>query len=295
MTFPFVYDPLDEKWKHPAPYASCFFLEKAYIDLRCRTLVIRSLPFLARSTVHLPDSISKQEDHPKKIIGIVPPDCIVMSENDEYYAGIDERRCNSGICNHSISSEASSSAPNAMMWGGAPFHAARFITLVFWTKSPEKEWKPPRKHFHPLSDSETTEDSDNSVWESYKKLDDSAGNVYGCRFSDWMMRDLALGLSRHVTEGDEPMGITIVNAVAFMPPHYLRSQKYAERLRSGEATHATAEEHFMQAVKWEQIREKRPLEIKFLTMQEWIKTGEWEDALSEREMRPWLDSMANEA
>lgn len=319
MEYPLSYDPCEIKWKHPAPYAKCFFLDEAFIDLKFRTLVIRGFPLLPRSTVHIPGALNKQDRNLKKLIGIVPAQTEARSEYDEYYIGIGEPRlCGNGTCSGGLPSVAET--PDATMWGGAPFHAAHFITLVFWTKSPVDEWVPPCLHFHPPSKSKTGKHSDgsdsdshsesdeesdgsgsDSNSESHKHSDDSGSDSssefdtfdcspLSCRFSEWMMRDLAMGLSRHCGPGEKPMGITIVNAAAFMPPDYWRSETYSERLQSGQATHADAEHYFMKAVKWEQIRENRPLEIRFLTMKDWIATGEWEDALSEKEMRPWLNA-----
>lgn len=277
MEHPLPYDPSEVKWQHPAAYAKCFFLERAFIDLKFRTLVIRGFPFLPRSTVHIPSGFNERQRSPSKIIGIVPTETEVISEFDEYYAGLGGPRiCCEGTCSGGLATEAT--APNATMWGGAPFHAAPFITIVFWTESPTVEWVPPCLHSHPTTDYDP---------DDYPEL---MGGPRCCYFAEWMVRDLAKGLSRHCTAGEEPMSITIVNAAAFMPPDYWSRETYPERLQSGQATHAEAEEHFMKAVKWEQIRENRPLEIKFLTMQEWIATGEWEDALSEKEMRPWLDA-----
>lgn len=163
----------------------------------------------------------------------------MTTEYDEYYAWLGGPRiCNNGTCSGNMATEAST--PEARMWGGAPFYAAHFIKVAFWTDSPTDEWVPPCMHYHPPSEAEL---------DAYPDLE---GGPRCCNFTEWMLRDLAKALSLACRDGEETMVITNVNASA-LQPHGSCRESYSERLQAGDATHADAEEHFMCAVDWEEV------------------------------------------
>lgn len=183
------------------------------------------------------------------------------------------------------------------MWAGVP-DAARLITLVFWTRSPKEEWVPPCSHFHPQPEMGsddfpfyfTGSESQSDSCESSDGYDLTAA----CHFTSWMMRDLAGAVIRSRGWEAGAKRITVVNAAAFQPPNCHSRKEHVEALRSGEVSHESAEWHFHLGGDWHDFEHKQDLDVQFLTMQDWIKTGEWEEAFSEAEMRPWLDEAGKE-
>ncbi|EKD04902.1 hypothetical protein A1Q2_00848 [Trichosporon asahii var. asahii CBS 8904] len=147
----------------------------------------------------------------------------------------------------------------------------RHIQVVFWTARPGQAWLPPCEHYeeHRMS-----------------------GFDYGEERTVW--RSLAISTVYYRVQR-----VTVVNAAAVLPrtsfieQHELKLKSYQAQLEL-QAAHSA---WFQKELVYKAVSDNRAaLEARqeFLTMEEWIKRGGWEDVFTPEEMQPWLRKMRGE-
>lgn len=141
------------------------------------------------------------------------------------------------------------------------------LEIVFWTSPPGQAWLPPCEHYaeHGMSGFDYNEER--TVWRSLA--------IQAVCFS--------------------VQSVIVVNAAAVLPPSATVEQhelklKTTQEQRQLQTAHSA---WFQRELVFDAVTTNRDLETRqeFLTMEEWIKRGEWEDVFTPEEMQPWLKAM----
>lgn len=152
--------------------------------------------------------------------------------------------------------------------GSYPFgmSGSHRLEVIFWTTCPGQAWIPPCKYYTQRGGPGVCNAEKRTVWR------DLAAYVVGYRIKE----------------------VAVINASAILPPA-LAPAEHEQALLCGQA-HLQAEhawwfeaevEHKVQTY----IPGPRENSYEFMSMEEWIRRGAWQDVFSHDEIEPWLAKM----
>lgn len=163
----------------------------------------------------------------------------------------------------------------SVRWGVRPFWCAPLVTVILWTGSSDAEWLPACLNAGHMTDAECDTDDSDLDYLSPPRYCDALESL-------WIDTGEQVALGGHCTR------LRIVNAAASW-----KSSRWTEDL----AQSVRRVSSFSKVKKLVQrgcesalrgTKEKWTGEVQFLSMEEWIALGEWEDVFSRKEMAPFL-------
>lgn len=166
-----------------------------------------------------------------------------------------------------------------VFWGLQPLWPAPTVTIVLWTGAAGGHWMPPCVHFDHLFDENPDPadevDPDAEVAEGAQPVCDAMA-----RF--WRDTGKRLPPGKCTT-------LRIVNAAAILDSYPNGEERYERRILSLDSIR----EHIMEGAREEAWGGPKSShrhwegEVQFLTMEEWIATGDWEDVFTREEMEEY--------
>ncbi|EJT45916.1 hypothetical protein A1Q1_05641 [Trichosporon asahii var. asahii CBS 2479] len=162
-----------------------------------------------------------------------------------------------------------------------PYWGTKQSTVILWTGAPGRAWKPPCDVHQPSSDTPL-----HSLALAQTETD---GNklLPECHAMNTLWRDLGDQLGTLMAREDSPK-LRIVNATAIVEKYIDPADRAKHENRRANITEIEA------SIKrgFKTYRHKRggvlKEQVEFLTMEEWIALGEWEDVFTRNEMEPFL-------
>ncbi|EKC99899.1 hypothetical protein A1Q2_05798 [Trichosporon asahii var. asahii CBS 8904] len=182
---------------------------------------------------------------------------------------------------------------NGTSWGIRPFWCAQKVTIVLWTGSPDAEWIPACMNaphcFDPFFDPPKT------------KGPDGEKKGYYCEAMKMFWRDLGFQIGRSPTQCTTLRIVNITNTV-----ESFRYGSYGQHSANRRIRDTSSVEDNVRAganVKSSKKSKRKSGEdeniwegvVQFLSMEEWIAMGEWEDVFTRKEMAPFLTAAKSSA
>lgn len=155
-------------------------------------------------------------------------------------------------------------------WGVLPFWCSPLVTIVLWTGSPGERWLPP------------CFDNGRCV-ENLQEDCDCCSSC--CAAADFWQSTGQSVADRRCT------AVRIVNASAALE-HNRSSRTGALSAKQRKSNAAAVEKHLMSGIRRKQRVSGTEWqgEVQFLSMEEWVALGEWEDVFTRKEMQPFLNA-----
>lgn len=159
-------------------------------------------------------------------------------------------------------------------WGLRPFWGSQMVTVGLWTGVPDADWIPPC-----INDS-------HERWGPPPTALGDDGFQRECNSMESFWEDMGkeIGLLEHRKQACSI--VRIVNATAIIE-YYVNDdteEHSKRRIRSIQTIASAIQEGAMSALEGKEWRGQ----VKFLSMNEWVALGEWEDVFTRTEMAPFL-------
>lgn len=261
------------------------FLECGYmnalVDTAFRKIVVKNYPALLNGDRH--STLPSLSETVKEIVFVLEP----WTVEDIFSSDSDASSTDTGICPDPDDNLGATGIMNSIP------PSATDVTLVFMTSRPGREWAPHCRHYNDFWYRRAYHErcpnchdwhSDDDTFDTY---DD--GYIQQSCWQSAFWFELAAGITQSKAR------ITLVNYSSIIPDGVNRKDALAaikSNKSKRQTVRKTLQRELRDAYKSKEEYEERLANVRFLSMESWIQSGEWEDVFERKEITDWLDRAA---